>query len=105
MYKLHILNINCNWLYFFVYSDKEMTKVPETVNKNSLTELRLIALMPLPTLVILIVIALIIFQDLFTRLYYLASMVDVVSTEDDDDDDEPSRVNVATRAKLCVKAQ
>ena len=40
----------------------------------------------LPTLVILIVKALVIFRDFFTRLCYLASMVDIVPTEEDDDE-------------------
>ena len=70
-----------------------MTKMPETVDDttdgdNSKFGLRLIALIPLPTLVILIVIALVLFQDFFTRLCFLASMVDEVSTDDDDDDDD-----------------
>ena len=56
--------------------------------------LRLLALLQFPTMGVLIVIPLVLFmvlfQDFFTRLCYLTSMVDVVSTEDDD---EPSRVN------------
>ena len=79
---------------FFVFSDEEMTKVPETVDgtdiDNGKPALRLLALLHFPTLVVLIVIPLVLvmvlFWDFFTRLCYLASMV-VVSTEDDD---EPS---------------
>ena len=56
--------------------------------------LGLLALLHFQTMVVLIVIPLVLFmvlfRDFFTRLCYLASMVDVVSTEEDD---EPSRVN------------
>ena len=66
MCKLHILNIDCNWLYiFFVYSDEEMTKVPETVDggtdgTDSDPMLRLLALVHFPTMVVLIVIPLVV---------------------------------------------
>ena len=66
--------------------------MPETVDDGTDGEPAL----RLPTMVVLIVIPLVLFMVLFRNLCYLASMVDVVSTEDDDDDDgdnEPSRVN------------
>ena len=77
-----------------------MTKVPETVDDGTDGEptLRLLALLHFLTMVVLIVIPLVVvividlilFRDIFTKLCYLTSMVDVVSTENDD---EPSRVN------------
>ena len=92
--------MNCNWFYFFfVYSDEEMTKVPETVDDETdgtdrEPALRLLALLHFPRMVVLIVIPLVLlmvlFRDFFTRLCYLTSLVDVVFTEDVN---EPSRVN------------
>ena len=75
--------------------------MPETVDDgtdvdNGKPALRVLALLHLTTIIVLMVVPLVIFMvlfpDFFTRLCFLASMVDVVSTEDDDDD-EPSRVN------------
>ena len=62
-----------------------MTKIPEIVDDGTNgtdgdPTLRLLALLHFPTMVVLIVIPLVVFfilfQDFFTRLCYLISMVD-----------------------------
>ena len=85
-----VLYIYIYIFFFFVYSDEEITKVPETVDgTDGDPMLRLLALLHFPTMVVLIVIPLVLFmvlfRDFFTRLCYLTSMVDVVSIEDDDE--------------------
>ena len=77
---VQVVSMNCNWFYFFF-------SVPETVDDETdgtdrEPALRLLALLHFPTMVVLI---LIFSQDFFTRLCYLTSLVDVVSTEDVDE--------------------
>ena len=68
-----------------------MTKIPETIDDGTNGSdgdptVRLLAMLHFPTMVVMIVIPLVVFfilfQDFFTRLCYLTSMVD----EDDDDE-------------------
>ena len=89
----YILYIDCNWLCFFcIYSDEEMTKIPETIDdgtdgSDGDPTARLLAILHFPTIVVMIVIPLVVFlilfRDFFTRLCYFMSMVD----EDGDDDE------------------
>ena len=77
---------------FCIYSDEEMTKIPETIDAGTDgdTTVRLVALLHFPTMIAMIVIPLVVFfihfPHFFTRLCYLISMVEVVSTEDGDDE-------------------
>ena len=66
VYKLHILNI----YIFCIYSDEEMTKIPETIDAGTDgadgdPTLRLLALLHFLTMVVLIVIPLVVFFILF----------------------------------------
>ena len=93
---IFLIYIDCNWLYIFcIYSDEEMTKIPETIDAGTDgtdgdPTVRLLALLHFATMVVMIVIPLVVFfilfRHFFTRLCYLTSMVEVVSTEDGDDE-------------------
>ena len=83
---------------FFVYSDEEMTKLPESDDdESSQAALKFIALNSFLVMVVLIAVSLILFE-IFRRLCTLVHMADVVSTEDDEPSNLSSRrVNKQSR--------
>ena len=58
-------------MFFCIYSDEEMTKIPETVNAGTDGDpmLRFLALLDFLTLVVLIVIPLVVFYP-FSRFFH-----------------------------------